>query len=159
MCQYSHALSSMQYVKQEMADANINVQCYVIAVYTAWASGLSMKWSPMFHCSQDFSLRQFLLTNLVWDGHGHYSHRFPRGDSRGESGLLRWKVNLDAIGSSILTLKGFPEFETACTYDWPALFIGGGNSNYITWVKSLGKNWCQCYIHIEIFGPRLQPIT
>jgi hypothetical protein len=44
--------------------------------------------------------------------------------------LLRWKVNLDAIEKSIVTLKGFPQFET--TYDRPALFVGGGNSNYIT---------------------------
>ena len=88
--------------------------------------------SPLCHCSQDFSLRQFLLTNLVGDG-----RRFPQGQS------LRWKVNLDAIESSILTLKGFPKFET--TYDRPALFIGGGNSNYITWVKSV-KLMCSAIV-------------
>ena len=79
-----------------------------------------MKEARYFHCPQDFSLRQFLLTNLIGDG------PFPRGDRPS----LRWKVNLEAIERSILTLKGFPEFET--TYDRATLFVGGGNSNYIT---------------------------
>ena len=65
---------------------------------------------------QDFSLRQFLLTNLVGNGNG--------------SERLRWKVNLDAIDDSIQNLKDFPSYDSV--YPSPTLFIGGAESNYIT---------------------------
>jgi len=59
-------------------------------------------------------LRSFLLQNLVL-----------------ENGRFQWRVNLDAIGAGMDDLIGFPDLGDA-RYDGPALFIGGGNSDYIT---------------------------
>ena len=86
----------------------------------------------LFPSTQEFSLRQFLLTNLVTNGYGN--HNGGGGNinatSVGNGDSMRWKVNLDTIAASIQSLKDFPHFET--TYDNPTLFIGGGDSNYIT---------------------------
>ena len=64
---------------------------------------------------QDSSLRQFLLTNLVGGN---------------QNGRLRWRINLSAIEESMNELKRFPYFESG--FHGPTLFIGGGNSNYIS---------------------------
>ncbi|HEY0837650.1 MAG TPA: alpha/beta fold hydrolase [Azospirillum sp.] len=60
------------------------------------------------------SLRAFLLQNLVM-----------------ENGVFRWRINLDAIGAGMEELIGFPDMGGR-RYDGPALFIGGGASDYIT---------------------------
>jgi pimeloyl-ACP methyl ester carboxylesterase len=59
-------------------------------------------------------LRSFLLQNLVL-----------------ENGRFHWRINLDAVGADMETLIGFPDLGDA-RYDGPALFIGGGKSDYIT---------------------------
>ena len=64
---------------------------------------------------QDVSLRQFLLTNLIPDR---------------QTGNLRWRVNLSSIGENLPQLRSFPTFQTSFT--GPTLFLGGGNSNYIS---------------------------
>ena len=68
---------------------------------------------------QDVSLRQFLLTNLIPDQ---------------QTGNLQWRVNLSSIGENLPQLRSFPTFQTSFT--GPTLFIGGGNSNYISWAWS-----------------------
>ncbi|MBN3289797.1 ABHDB protein, partial [Polypterus senegalus] len=62
---------------------------------------------------KDHSVRQFLLTNLIE-----------------ENGLYIWRVNLDAITKNLDSLLGFPELDTS--YSGPTLFLGGGNSPYIS---------------------------
>ncbi|XP_006817001.1 sn-1-specific diacylglycerol lipase ABHD11-like, partial [Saccoglossus kowalevskii] len=57
--------------------------------------------------------RLFLLTNFT-EISGHYC----------------WRVNLNAIERQLRTLYDFDHFSS--TYDGPALFIGGGNSPYIS---------------------------
>ncbi len=47
-----------------------------------------------------------------------------------ENGVFSWRVNLDAIGAAMADLIGFPDLGDA-RYDGPALFIGGGASDYI----------------------------
>ena len=82
------------------------------------------------HSVQDFSLRQFLLTNLIGNSNGSsFSPGSPGNDVRGES-LVRWRFNLEAIAAGIQSLKDFPNFVS--TYEKPTLFIGGAESNYIT---------------------------
>lgn len=71
-------------------------------------------YTPFFclGCTQEHSVRQFLLTNLV-EQNGHYA----------------WRVNLEAISNHLEELMGFPEFKT--TYEGPTLFLGGSSSAYI----------------------------
>jgi len=56
-------------------------------------------------------LRSFLLQNLVM-----------------EQGKFHWRINLDAIGSSMADLIGFPDLGEA-RYTGPTLFIGGTRSD------------------------------
>lgn len=58
-------------------------------------------------------LRSFLLQNLVL-----------------EQGTFHWRINLDAIGSCMGELIGFPDLGDA-RYNGPTLFIGGTRSDYI----------------------------
>lgn len=58
-------------------------------------------------------LRSFLLQNLVL-----------------EQGTFHWRINLDAIGSCMDSLIGFPDLGDA-RYNGPTLFVGGGRSDYI----------------------------
>ncbi|AWK85109.1 alpha/beta fold hydrolase [Azospirillum thermophilum] len=58
-------------------------------------------------------LRSFLLQNLVL-----------------EHGKFHWRINLDAIERSMDALIGFPDLGDR-SYSGPALFIGGGASDYI----------------------------
>ncbi|MGD9615517.1 MAG: alpha/beta fold hydrolase [Alphaproteobacteria bacterium] len=58
--------------------------------------------------------RAFLLQNLVLDG-----------------GTARWRINLAAIEREMPVLVGFPPIPAGVTYDGPALFIGGGRSDYL----------------------------
>ncbi|XP_044143015.1 protein ABHD11 isoform X2 [Bufo gargarizans] len=63
--------------------------------------------------SEEASVRQFLLTNLVQ-----------------ENGHFKWRVNLDAISNHLQDLLDFPEFHTS--YPGPTLFLGGAHSPYIS---------------------------
>src|SRR4051794_20651344 len=58
--------------------------------------------------------RAFLLQNLVFDG-----------------GVARWRINLAAIGREMPILIGFPPIPLDTNYAGPALFIGGGCSDYL----------------------------
>jgi esterase len=58
--------------------------------------------------------RAFLLQNLVFDG-----------------GAARWRINLDAIEREMPVLVGFPPIPPGMIYAGPALFIGGGRSDYL----------------------------
>uniref|UniRef100_A0ABM5EMT5 sn-1-specific diacylglycerol lipase ABHD11 n=1 Tax=Pogona vitticeps TaxID=103695 RepID=A0ABM5EMT5_9SAUR len=62
---------------------------------------------------QEPTIRQFLLTNLVYT-----EDRFV------------WRVNLEAISRHLKDLMGFPDFRTS--YQGPTLFLGGSNSGYIS---------------------------
>lgn len=58
-------------------------------------------------------VRQFVLTNLVE-----------------KDGRVCWRVNLEAIENHMDDIMGFPVYHNF--FGLPALFISGGNSNYIT---------------------------
>jgi esterase len=60
----------------------------------------------------DAAERAFLLQNLVFD-----------------DGVARWRLNLAAIERAMPALAGWPE--TRARYDGPALFVGGGRSDYL----------------------------
>jgi esterase len=62
------------------------------------------------------SLRQFLLQNLV----------------SLETGGYAWRVNLDSIESNMLNIMGFPEVGENTPFKKSTLFIGGGNSSYLS---------------------------
>lgn len=62
----------------------------------------------------DVGLRQFLLQNL-----------------KIQNGQCNWRVNLDVIEKEIETILAFPETDNAAAYQKPALFVGGGQSDYI----------------------------
>ncbi|XP_060703988.1 protein ABHD11 isoform X1 [Hemiscyllium ocellatum] len=59
------------------------------------------------------NIRQFLLTNLV-------KH----------DGQYIWRVNLEAVANQMDCLLNFPKFDSP--YTAPTLFLGGGNSPYIS---------------------------
>ncbi|XP_043996493.1 protein ABHD11 [Gambusia affinis] len=69
--------------------------------------------SGRLHESQEHSVRQFLLTNLV-EENGHYS----------------WRVNLEAIAAHLEEIMSFPRLDTV--YEGPTLFLGGASSAYIS---------------------------
>ena len=58
--------------------------------------------------------RAFLLQNLVLNG-----------------SAARWRINLDAIEREMPALVGFPPIPPGTSYDGPALFVGGGGSDYL----------------------------
>lgn len=62
----------------------------------------------------DPELRAFLLTNL-----------------KREDDSWRWRINLDVIREDMDRLMSFPEPLMAKPYRGPALFIGGGRSDYL----------------------------
>uniref|UniRef100_UPI00398E7105 sn-1-specific diacylglycerol lipase ABHD11 isoform X2 n=1 Tax=Pristiophorus japonicus TaxID=55135 RepID=UPI00398E7105 len=62
---------------------------------------------------RDSRTREFILTNLVT-----------------RDGRYIWRVNLEAIANHLDYLLSFPEFNTP--YTAPTLFLGGGNSPYIS---------------------------
>uniref|UniRef100_UPI00398EE32E sn-1-specific diacylglycerol lipase ABHD11 isoform X1 n=1 Tax=Pristiophorus japonicus TaxID=55135 RepID=UPI00398EE32E len=62
---------------------------------------------------EDSRTREFILTNLVT-----------------RDGRYIWRVNLEAIANHLDYLLSFPEFNTP--YTAPTLFLGGGNSPYIS---------------------------
>ena len=47
------------------------------------------------------------------------------------SGAARWRINLDAIEREMPVLVGFPPIPPGTVYEGPALFIGGGRSDYL----------------------------
>jgi len=57
-------------------------------------------------------IRQFLLQNLV-----------------AADGGFRWRLNLDALAKHLDTIVDFPA--TSATFDAPALFVGGAQSDYL----------------------------
>ncbi|MBA1146795.1 alpha/beta fold hydrolase [Ectothiorhodospiraceae bacterium WFHF3C12] len=57
-------------------------------------------------------VRQFLLTNL----------------ERGEGGY-RWRIPLDILAGALADIEGWPEYQN--TFDGPALFLYGGQSDYM----------------------------
>ena len=59
-------------------------------------------------------LRQFLLHNLVQDSDG-----------------FRWRINLQAIKNNLTYITGFLGLNSKHLHTGSALFLGGGNSNYI----------------------------
>ena len=61
---------------------------------------------------EDPSMRGFLLTNLSRDADGY-----------------KWRINLDALTSNIQKILSFPEHDQD-TYQGPAHFIAGENSNF-----------------------------
>ncbi|XP_038669867.1 protein ABHD11 isoform X2 [Scyliorhinus canicula] len=62
---------------------------------------------------EDIRIRQFLLTNLV-ERDGQYV----------------WRVNLEAVANHMDYILTFPKFNTP--YTAPTVFLGGGNSPYIS---------------------------
>ena len=64
----------------------------------------------------DPAIRSFLLQNL------------KAGDVDG----YNWRVNLDAIEAHMGDIMGFPDFDTDQAYEGTTLFLGGQNSDYIT---------------------------
>ncbi|XP_048413472.1 protein ABHD11 [Stegostoma tigrinum] len=62
---------------------------------------------------EDNNIRQFLLTNLVQ-----------------RDGRYVWRVNLEAIANQMDCLLNFPNFSSP--YTAPTLFLGGGDSPYIS---------------------------
>ncbi|XP_041052531.1 protein ABHD11 [Carcharodon carcharias] len=62
---------------------------------------------------EDIRIRQFLLTNLV-ERDGRYI----------------WRVNLEAVANHMDYIMTFPKFNTP--YTAPTVFLGGGNSPYIS---------------------------
>ncbi len=60
-------------------------------------------------------IRAFLLQNL----------------EPNEAGGFRWKPNLNGIGDGLSNILDFPEMENESAYEKPALFLSGGNSDYI----------------------------
>ncbi|GCB63134.1 sn-1-specific diacylglycerol lipase ABHD11 [Scyliorhinus torazame] len=62
---------------------------------------------------EDIRIRQFLLTNLV-ERDGQYV----------------WRVNLEAVANHMDYIMTFPKFNTS--YTAPTVFLGGGNSPYIS---------------------------
>lgn len=63
----------------------------------------------------DYPTRMFLLQNLV----------------PGESGELRWRINLPAIEANMQALIGFPEIPGGTRFEGPTLFVTGANSDYV----------------------------
>ncbi|XP_047389250.1 protein ABHD11 isoform X1 [Sciurus carolinensis] len=61
---------------------------------------------------QDMDVRQFLLTNLVE-----------------VDGRFQWRVNLDALAEHLDKIMNFPPQQES--YSGPALFLLGGNSQYV----------------------------
>lgn len=59
-------------------------------------------------------LRAFLLQNLMSD-----------------AGRLLWRINLEAIGRSLLDLYDFPQMPPTVAYQGPTLFLRGGASYYV----------------------------
>ena len=62
----------------------------------------------------DSAERAFLLQNLVF-----------------EDGRARWRLNLAVIEQAMPRLGEFPELPPTAAYDGPALFIAGGQSDYL----------------------------
>jgi pimeloyl-ACP methyl ester carboxylesterase len=62
----------------------------------------------------DAAERGFLLQNLVF-----------------ENGRARWRLNLEAIERAMPDLVGFPAMPDNAVYRGPALFVGGGRSDYL----------------------------
>jgi len=62
----------------------------------------------------EVGLRQFLVQNLV-----------------SEDGGLRWRINLQAINSSLAELSSFPPLDPAKHYEGPTLIVAGERSTYI----------------------------
>lgn len=61
----------------------------------------------------DMGVRQFILQNLYWNAEKK----------------LQWRLNLSAISEKILNVGA--EIEMRTPFEWPALFVKGGNSDYI----------------------------
>ncbi|XP_055333247.1 protein ABHD11-like [Paramacrobiotus metropolitanus] len=64
----------------------------------------------------DLITRQFIVTNLA-----------------DHNGKIGWRINLKALSDNTENIMEFPVFHNF--YGGPVLFIGGGNSNYITEVE------------------------
>jgi len=64
----------------------------------------------------DRAIRTFLMQNLL----------------KTSSGLYGWRVNIDAIEAHMDDIMGFPEVDSDDAYEGPTLFLGGGQSDYIT---------------------------
>ncbi len=89
---------------------------YVAAMKAAKLEGVSRRPEVEAQLSDavpEAPLRSFLMQNLVL-----------------ENGAFSWRINLDSIGANMEGLIGFPDFGGA-RYEGPALFIGGGASDYI----------------------------
>lgn len=90
---------------------------YIVAMQAANLAGASRRHevdAQLTHAVPVATLRAFLMQNLVMEG-----------------GKFAWRINLDAIGGAMDALIGFPDLGAA-QYPGPALFIGGGASDYIT---------------------------
>jgi len=59
-------------------------------------------------------VRQFLLTNLERDAQGY-----------------RWRIPLDILAKRVTDLEGWPALDDRDVYDSPALFVFGGESDYV----------------------------
>lgn len=62
----------------------------------------------------DAAERAFLLQNLLFD-----------------DGAARWRLNLAAIEREMPALVGFPAVPPGTAFEGPALFVGGGRSDYL----------------------------
>nr|XP_032836011.1 protein ABHD11 [Petromyzon marinus] len=70
----------------------------------------------------DSTIRQFLLTNVTE----------RRAADGGDGARFGWRVNLEAIVRHIDCLFDFPRPAEGASYSGPTLFIGGGDSPYIS---------------------------
>jgi len=63
----------------------------------------------------ELSYRQFLLQNLIL-----------------EDGVYTWRIDLDVFKKAAPAIVGFPDVTDIGAYTGAALFLAGGNSNYVT---------------------------
>ncbi len=72
------------------------------------------------HSIQDEGLRQFLLQNL------------KKTHANKKPVQYQWHLNIDVIARSIPFITGFPEASHLKPYPKRILFVGGGNSDYLS---------------------------
>jgi len=90
---------------------------YIAAMRTLDLSSIARRSQADAALSQavpEPAVRGFLLQNLAF-----------------EEGAARWRINLEGIARSMETLTGFPFAPGEVRYDGPALFVAGGDSDYL----------------------------
>ena len=96
----------------------------VLEAYLSVILSCSTKKDLIASFEQDPVERVFLLTNLV-----------PEADLGNGRHSYKWRIPLDILEKTLHNIRNFDmskEIESGMTYTKPTLFIGGGNSNYIS---------------------------